>query len=71
MPGVTFELALALLPRSPLWPPEPAGCFTESQPLQAWEVSVAQAGPRDPKGLGFQAVLQRPGVVGWTHVSPI
>nr|XP_031546333.1 vacuolar protein sorting-associated protein 28 homolog isoform X2 [Vicugna pacos] len=37
MLGVTFESALALLPRSLLWPPEPAGCFTGSQPLLAWE----------------------------------
>lgn len=54
--GIPSELGLALLPRSL---PEPTGCFTGSQPLPAWEVSVAQAGPRVLKGPGFQPLLQR------------
>ena len=29
---------------------EPAGCFTGSQSLLAWEVSMAHAGPRDSEG---------------------
>ncbi|XP_067568639.1 vacuolar protein sorting-associated protein 28 homolog isoform X1 [Pseudorca crassidens] len=35
--GFLWKLAVLGRGRSLLWPPEPAGCFTGSQPLLAWE----------------------------------
>lgn len=54
LPQVTPPVAAASssLSRSP--DSELAGCFTGSQPLLAWEASMAHAGPRDPEGGGFQ-----------------
>ena len=48
LPQVTPLVAAASLSQSP--DSELAGCFLGSQPLLAWEVSMAHAGPRDPEG---------------------
>lgn len=61
MSEVTFKLALAVLLRSLLWPPEPAGCFMGSQPLRASEVSGARGEPRDPKGQAFTPAAEARG----------